>query len=398
MQTISRGWHSALMVCGGLMAVPVTAQDATAPGVPAPAVTIPGSRLTSAKTIKMNGTFSLVSPNGQAKPFFGVTVTVASLTRYRIDAAPLAGQAKQPSFYLTDGSKAYEYNSLLGKYSIADAPKAGERAKSQLYTMAGVALILTPDAPPRPNMTRTVREETLDGRKMVATTDLEPPRKMQDGGSYAAGVKTWRDASTGLPVRVCDISLRNGVTAPQLQMDFTGWTFDAPIPRQTFAWKVPPGAANTADDLLRIGSPAPDFSAVTANGTTVHLSDFKGKVVVLDFWATWCVPCQRSLPHLQKVYTEVKDKGVAVLGLCVWDERKEYDKWVAAKKSAYTFPTAFDPAGRADNNIAKKLYLVNSIPTQYVIDKDGKIAAAFVGYEEGSHSLEDALKKLHVDF
>ena len=146
--------------------------------------------------------------------------------------------------------------------------------------------------------------------------------------------------------------------------------------------------------LLAVGTQAPDFAAQAPDGTLVHLSDFKGKPVILDFWSTWCGPCQASMPHLEKVYQQVKDQGVAVLGVCVWDQKDAYDAWVADKKGTYTFPTAFDPAGRGPNGIAKSLYNVSGIPTQYIIDKDGKVAATLVGYDESDHRLEDALTKM----
>ena len=149
--------------------------------------------------------------------------------------------------------------------------------------------------------------------------------------------------------------------------------------------------------LLAAGTPAPDFAAVAPDGTMVHLSDFKGKPVILDFWSTWCGPCQMSMPHLEKVYEQVKDKGVAVLGVCVWDDKAAYAQWVKDKAGVYAFPTAYDPAGRAPSSIAGSLYNVSGIPTQYVIDKDGNVAAANVGYDENDHRLEAALTKLGVD-
>ena len=148
--------------------------------------------------------------------------------------------------------------------------------------------------------------------------------------------------------------------------------------------------------LLAAGTPAPDFAAVAPDGTTVHLSDYKGKPVVLDFWATWCPPCRRSMPHLEKVYQQVKDKGVAVLAVCVSDQKDAYTKWVADKKGVYTFPTAFDPAGRSPSGISGRLYNVSGIPTQYLIDKDGNVVTANVGYGDGDHRLEAALTKMGV--
>lgn len=186
-----------------------------------------------------------------------------------------------------------------------------------------------------------------------------------------------------------------------------GWSFQTTLRNvrinpvltaANFKLTLPPGAhlpkpPLLPKPLLAVGTPAPDFAATAPDGSTVHLSDFKGKTVVLDFWSTWCGPCQMSMPHLEKVYQAVKDKNVAVLGVCVWDKKTEYDKWVVAKKETYHFPTAFDPAANQEDSIASKLYHVSGIPTQYVIDKDGKIAASTVGYDEKGTALEDALRK-----
>ena len=152
-----------------------------------------------------------------------------------------------------------------------------------------------------------------------------------------------------------------------------------------------------AKPLLKSGTSAPDFVAEAWGGGSCRLSDYKGKVVILDFWATWCGPCQRSMPHVEKVYQSVKDKGVVALGVCVWDEKGAYEKWVPANKAKYTFNFAFDPAGRdSAKSIAGKLFNVSGIPPTNIIDKDGKVADAIVGYQDGDKRIEEALKKLGV--
>jgi len=150
--------------------------------------------------------------------------------------------------------------------------------------------------------------------------------------------------------------------------------------------------------LLAAGSPVPEFRAEGWGGAPVHPADYKGKILILDFWATWCGPCQKSMPHIERVYNAVKDKNVAVLAVCVWDDKDAYSKWVPANQSKYSYPFAFDPAAKETaNSIAAKLFNVSGIPTTYIIGPDGNVAASIVGYSDGDTRLEDALKKLGVN-
>ena len=165
-----------------------------------------------------------------------------------------------------------------------------------------------------------------------------------------------------------------------------GITVDAQLTTQPIARTGPAGLPpEMIFHALPVGQKAPDFSAYTPTGRKVSLSQFKGKVVVLDFWASWCGPCQVSMPGLEKIYAQIKKKGVVVLSLNTWDQKPDFEAWVKKNSgTTYHFNFVRDPAeGDHDAirkaSIAKRLYKVVGIPTMYVIDRKGNVAGSFVG-------------------
>ncbi|MBI5690312.1 MAG: TlpA family protein disulfide reductase [Verrucomicrobia bacterium] len=154
-------------------------------------------------------------------------------------------------------------------------------------------------------------------------------------------------------------------------------------------------AAAPRPPLLANGTPAPDFTALKADNSPAKLSDFRGKVVLLDFWSTWCGPCKATMPHLEKLHQKLGSQGLVVLGVCVWDDRAKFDGWLKSPEVKTSYLKVFDPAARASaDSIARKLYSVSGIPTFYLIDAQGKILFSGVGSGPKTEAgLNDALKQ-----
>ena len=122
---------------------------------------------------------------------------------------------------------------------------------------------------------------------------------------------------------------------------------------------------------LQIGDKAPDIFLPDTSANFMKLSSLKGKVVLLDFWASWCGPCRRENPNVVRLYEKYKDKGLVILSVSL-DENKQ--NWInAIKKDRLSWLHVSDLRGW--KSIAAASYGVQSIPQMYVIDKDGNIIA-----------------------
>ena len=161
--------------------------------------------------------------------------------------------------------------------------------------------------------------------------------------------------------------------------------FDTTTPSGQSVTQMPQSGTDVPP--IPIGQPAPDFTVKTLDGHPVTLSSMKGKVVLIDFWATWCGPCIKGLPETQKIHDELTSKGVAVMAVSSEDITTVTG---FIKRNNYTFPAYVDEGGKANT-----LYKVDSIPRVVVIDREGRMQTYLVGLHP-PEAIREALRKAGV--
>jgi peroxiredoxin len=135
-------------------------------------------------------------------------------------------------------------------------------------------------------------------------------------------------------------------------------------------------AAGAAAAPVAVSALAPDFTLRTMGGPNLRLKEQRGQVVLINFWATWCAPCRKEMPHLNQLYDKYRSSGFVLLGVNV-DDNAGNATDVAAKLGV-KFPVLLD----TDKKVSH-LYDLNSMPTTVVIDRDGKVRYLHRGYQDG---------------
>ena len=308
---------------------------------------------------------------------------------------------------VSNGKELYLYNVKENKYLKLDAPPAKVEIAQLPPPLPGllqqqdISLLLALTKNPASFLQgdgvtpATGPAETIDGKSY-------PVLSMKGEGP---SVKLALDPDTHLvrrmTVDLADSLKKQGVPdvkKAMVVMDYETSKPGADVADAMFTFNPPAGATEfkpqaqgqqAPDPAAELeGKPAPGFTLNTLDGKTVKLADLRGSVVVLDFWATWCMPCRVGLPVLDKLYQEDKAKGLKVFAVNLQEGKPRVQAFVDQMK--LSIPVVMDP-----DAAAKEAYLAEAYPQTVVINKQGVITKVVVGVnlEEDQKAVDDAVKE-----
>jgi peroxiredoxin len=337
----------------------------------------------------------------------GAEVQLRDLSRGKTTVLSVWGGAGAPPDDLVNFQESWSRNYAAQgvRFIVMAAYASGEQVAEVRAALAGkISFPLFADpagAPPRPDkpMDEMSVEETAAFRQASSTHFGKAAPIVFTGGAMAPVphnyvidaqgrfVGFYVGGGPGTAESLGNLLLRAGIKLTPQDM-----------PRKVFtAEETKPPVPEARKEMIKIGAVAPDFVTQDLAGKDVKLSDYRGQVIILDFWATWCGPCMTAFPHTQEVAAQYKDQGVVVLGSATSDARAAFERWVKANQEKYPdILFSYDPAERKPERASYALFGVSGIPTQFVIDREGRIADIVIGYMKGEVILDAALAKAGV--
>ena len=327
---------------------------------------------------------------------------------------------------VTNGDTAWLYLPALNQYikkPSGELEKGLSTVSDRFSTLGGFGSLMKAqanelrDINKRVKQARILREETIYPQGTgIDCVVLEVEPEPADGPAREeplSHVKTiWVDKDRLLIVRQQTlVRMRGSEQSGDVEVKTTSVLraarINEPVAESSFTF-APPSGAKMVDDFALpgtndaggsragsnsgptsrfVGKEADDFKLKDLSGKRVELKSLRGKIVLLDFWATWCLPCREEMPALEKLHREYKDKGLMVVGINTEDAKSARS---FMKKYGYTFMTLID-----DGN-ASVIYRVEAIPTVFVIDKEGKITDHYVGAQT-EEELREAIKRAGIE-
>jgi peroxiredoxin len=362
------------------------------------------ARLTS---LELSGTISMSVQEGNSRRAheakFASSFLAPNKYRHQVKDHPLLGGT---------GAKWYGYSPLNNLYTQADA----QPGKALLHDMPeDQAKVLEQEDPSL--ILAISKDPSIDLRELASSITKLADENI-DGKNHITLSLTLNDANKGpltlnfdsqtYLLRRASLNMedafekagRADITDALYRVDYTTIKPNGALKADQFAWMPPSGSKDmavakaealaAADEeagpaAALVGKPSSDFTLDDMEGKKVTLSEMKGSVVVLDFWATWCGPCVAALPHLNKIYKEFEKDGLKVYALNQREDKQKVADFITNKN--LTIPVLLDKEG----NVAKQ-YLVTGIPQTVVIGKDGVVKKVIVGFNpDGDQEMHDLI-------
>jgi thiol-disulfide isomerase/thioredoxin len=297
---------------------------------------------------------------------------------------------------VSDGEFTWTYISMLKQYT-KKAAIGGPMAAFQSFGFGQM-----PDAAKLAEATRTIRADVVevDGQKhdcWVLETRMDVlPLPAPPGAQLRDLVMTrWMDKALLMDLRsemTAKMDAGPMKTNMRQEMRTHGLQFDQPLADSLFQF-TPPEGSREVEKLAGPGGPksdlagkqAPKFHLTSIDGAKLDSEAWKGKPVLLDFWTTWCAPCRKDLPVLEKIYNEHREQGLVVIGVNGGEEAELVRKFLAAEHISY-------PVALTEGSDILAAYGVAAFPTYVLIGADGKIAGHQIG-SQGERALLELVGK-----
>ena len=312
------------------------------------------------------------------------TVALQNPGKARIDLQLGGG-----SLLVSDGELTWTYRPSTKTYTRIAAAQTPDGTAASLAVLDVIGFFADPKT------TKTSRQEsiTIDGTAYdcwVLTSSVKLPAQAGMGGQVSDGVMTsWIDKKLLVEVQEeisYTVKVSPAAGAPPLEyrsrvLQVTrGLKVDQPVVATLFAYTPPPDAREqapqTAGNRVDLtGKDAPSFRGVSLDGKAYSLEELKGKPVLLDFWASWCGPCIKSMPTLEKLHADYRAQGLVILGIDVGEKRETVEKFLQTKSVSY-------PVIMGDEAGIPAAYGVSAFPTFVMIGPDGRVAAHQIGFNE----------------
>ena len=362
-------------------------------------------------SLELGGNVTLVTDDGTNKRTHEAALSSSYQSpnrfKHQIKDQPVLGSTGEKVYAFSGSENLFlQQEAAKEKVMVGDLPREHAALLRAQNPSLALAISKDPAAELREDVEeiRLAEAEEIDGKKypalQFAVTGGERMTMLVDPQTHLV-----RRVVTDLRP-VLEKQGRGGMNAALYTVDYTTVKPDAPVAAEQFAWAAPAGARDLAKMASRrgpagagggggaegeqsplVGNVAPDFTLDGMDGKPVTMSDLQGSVVVLDFWATWCGPCVMAMPHLDKVYKDLKDDGLRVFAVNLREGPEKVKNFMETK--GLSLPALYDTEGE----VAKQ-YGVQGIPTQVIVGKDGTVKKVVVGYDpNGDAALRELLKE-----